>query len=366
MNCKKCGAEIGKGDVFCGSCGKKVTAEEPTFKPDKKKKIIIGAACTLAVIVLAIIVLLLLPPKEMNVEAGELAKVLYSEDENAIEEYRGVTLHVHGYLNRDTGGEEYALYTNENDGYVVTFTSEEPIDEEVGNESELVVTGEIVLVSEELSFWELEAVEIDVKDKVDRVYTVDSVGELIKDYDKYLKKEVTVTGIVKALDSNKIVIADIDREDKNIKLSGLSKTQTAKIALAYGTYRVTGKFNIKEDRAYIDVRDIELLMELDNPEENSEESSSDTSVTEFVGVYELKTAGLENYVGKMVSLCDLMLMDTEFGMPLLYDEVNDETMYLDGASEEDADYYNGEYVTVVGTVERGGEFGYYISIYSIW
>lgn len=27
MKCKKCGAEIEAGDIFCGSCGEKVDAE---------------------------------------------------------------------------------------------------------------------------------------------------------------------------------------------------------------------------------------------------------------------------------------------------------------------------------------------------
>ena len=32
MNCKNCGAEIGEGASFCGSCGMKIEAEQPAYE----------------------------------------------------------------------------------------------------------------------------------------------------------------------------------------------------------------------------------------------------------------------------------------------------------------------------------------------
>ena len=160
MKCKKCGAEIEAGDAFCGNCGEKADTENTSSveagtydeveivdntekKPKKKIKLIIGIAIA-AIVVIAAVALFASQPDEMDIEAGELAEVLLSEDEDAIKDYEGVTLHVHGYLNRDSDKDYYLLYTNAKDDVGVMFTSKEPLDEEVGNESELVVTGEIV------------------------------------------------------------------------------------------------------------------------------------------------------------------------------------------------------------------------------
>ena len=65
MKCKKCGAEIEAGDIFCGSCGEKVDAENTSSdevskydeaetaekKPKKKTKLIIGIVIAAVVVI---------------------------------------------------------------------------------------------------------------------------------------------------------------------------------------------------------------------------------------------------------------------------------------------------------------------------
>lgn len=320
MKCKKCGAEIEKGDVFCGSCGEKIdidniveddniydcveVVDNEENKSKKKTKIIVAVAIAAAVII-AIVAFFALQPKEIDIEAGKLGEILLSEDEAAIKEYEGATLHVHGYLNREREEEYYLLYTNIKDENVVMFTSKEPIAEDVGDESELVVTGKIAPMSEESSLWVLEAEAIDVKKKVERIYNVESVGELLTESDKYLNKKVMVPAVVMVAGSTDVVMADVEPKDENehVSLLGLSDTKIAKIGFNYGMYLVTGTFCLKNKKPSIDVEKIKLVTELDEPQ--TEEDDSDDDITPLGNVDRLIYYA-EDYSGKMVTAAGIL------------------------------------------------------------
>lgn len=366
MKCKKCGAEIEAGDVFCGSCGEKVDAENTSTdevstydeaetaekKPKKKTKLIIGIVIA-AVVVIAAVAIFTSQSEEMDIEAGELAEILLSEDEAAIKDYEGVTLHVHGYLNRDSDKDYYLLYTNAKDDAGVMFTSKEPLDEEVGNESELVVTGEIAPMEEGSSLWVLEAETIDVKKQVERIYTVESVSKLLKKSEKYLNKKVMLSGAILVAGSD-VAMVDVghEYEDKYVRLIGLSETKTAKVGSKYGMYTVTGTYYMEGSDPAVDVEKIELVSELDVPEEMQDSNSviEVDSPKELIDSY-------QKYDGKTVAVTGWVEAAGDSG----YLMGGDEPIELTNLTPQDIMDLYGGYTKFTGEFTRNGGI-YYLHV----
>lgn len=369
MKCKKCGAEIEAGDAFCGNCGEKADTENTSSveagtydevetvdntekKPKKKTKLIIGIAIA-AIVVIAAVALFASQPDEMDIEAGELAEVLLSEDEDAIKDYEGVTLHVHGYLNRDSDKDYYLLYTNAKDDVGVMFTSKEPLDEEVGNESELVVTGEIVPMEEGSSLWVLEAETIDVRKQAERIYSVESVSRLLKNSEKYLNKKVMLSGAVLVAGSDAAMV-DVghEYEDKYVRLIGLSETKTAKVGSKYGMYMVTGTYYMEGSDPAVDVEKIELVSELDVPEEMQESDSviEVDSPKELIDSY-------QKYDGKTVAVTGWIEAAGDSG----YLMGGDEPIELTNLTPQDIMELYGGYTKFTGEFTRNGGI-YYLHV----
>ena len=382
MKCKKCGTEIEAGDVFCGNCGEKIdiedtssveagtydgveTVEDKKDKPKRKTKLVIGIAITAAVVI-ALVAFFALQPKEMDIEAGELAKILLSEDEDVIKEYEGVTLHVHGYLNRDSDKDYYILYTNAKDDIGVMFTSKEPVDEEVGNESELVVTGKIAPMGEGSSLWILEAESIDIKKKAERIYDVESVSKLLKNSEKYLNKKVFVTGAVMVAGSDDVTMVDVGHEDKDkyIRLTGLSETKTAKVGSKYGMYMVIGTYYMEGSAPAVAVEKIELITELDVPESTTE-VDDDEDITRFNSVDELLNHA-DKYVGELVAVTGHL--DGVENTVILWNDEQTVSIYLENNSlESDLDTVNDwQYCHVEGRLKIRSNGDVAITVINIW
>lgn len=370
MKCKKCGTEIEAGDVFCGNCGEKIDVEDTSSveagtydgvgtvddkkdKPKRKTKLVIGIAIAAAVVI-ALVAFFALQPKEMDIEAGELAKILLSEDEDAIKEYEGVTLHVHGYLNRDSNKDYYTLYTNAKDDTGVMFTSKESVDEEIGNESELVVTGRIAPMEEGSSLWILEAESIDIKKKAERIYDVESVSKLLKNSEKYLNKKVFVTGAVMVAGSDDVTMVDVghEDEDKYVRLTGLSGAKTAKVGSKYGMYMVTGTYYMEGSAPAVDVEKIELITELDVPEEMQESDSviEVDSPKELIDSY-------QKYDGKTVAVTGWVEAAGDSG----YLMGGDEPIELTNLTPQDIMELYGGYTMFTGKFTRNGGI-YYLHV----
>lgn len=202
MYCENCGKEVLENERFCSSCGHKLITEaedladnnQKTTKAFKGKKIkwVIG-------IVIAIIVVCIAfsaaggGSEEYEFEADELAEIINNDD---AEQYYEKELHVHGVLYRHPAEEGlYALCKDTNDENGVLFTSES-LDEELGDGSEMMVTGYLGTSAGAPSMTVLMDTEIEVVKKEERVYSVGIIEDLLDDSGRYIGKKVCVVGCV--------------------------------------------------------------------------------------------------------------------------------------------------------------------------
>lgn len=196
-------------------------------------------------------------PEEVHIEASELNSILYSEK---LDEYFGDDLYVHGYLIRDEEMEEehsYILAGDKNDTEGLIFSCEEALEEDLGTGSELIVKGTLSREEGE-SAVTLVSTEIEVKEKILPIYEFKSVTALLKSANDVVNKRVCVKGTVDndSSDENKFNLMNGDGS-KVIALSDLSDKQ--KEDLTYGTYKITGKFYLKDGKATIDVEKTKLI-----------------------------------------------------------------------------------------------------------
>lgn len=202
MFCEKCGKEVLKNERYCTNCGYKIITElegannnnQKIAEPLKKKKIkwIIG-------IIVAVIVICIAfgvtggGTEEYDFEANELAEVINSGE---AEEYYEAVLHVHGILYRHPTEEGlYVLCKDADDENGIFFTSES-LDEELGDGSEMIVTGYLGTSEKAPSMTVLIDTEIKVVKKAERVYSVGCIEDLLNDSDKYIGKKVCAVGCV--------------------------------------------------------------------------------------------------------------------------------------------------------------------------
>lgn len=202
MYCENCGKEILANERFCSNCGHKLIAEvgnsndnnQGTIKTFKRNKIkwIIGAL--IAVIVICIVFGVVVGgSKEYEFEADELTAII---NNNEAEQYYEDVLHVHGILYRHPTEEGlYALCKDGDYENGVLFTSES-LDEELGDGSEVIVTGFLGTSERAPSMTVLIDTEIAVVKKAERVYPVGAIEDLLDDSGKYIDKKVCVVGCV--------------------------------------------------------------------------------------------------------------------------------------------------------------------------
>ena len=255
MKCKKCGCELNENDVFCAECGTKVEQTvEPSFtteakEPTKKKPmklILIGVVAVVCVI--AGILFLGDKPEDINMEAKELGAIIYTEE---IEEYYQDNLHVHGLLMNDpTQQDRYSLYSDDpedaENGFVFVFAEgvENTIGDSLGNGSELTVTGTLGHYTDSPSAAMLLVESVEIINKVEPVYNVGSVDELLANRQEYKGKRVCVVGQIDGVATS----AWIWNSDQTIpvKLNGMSGSIAYEDVADWTAAIVTGLFTVNE------------------------------------------------------------------------------------------------------------------------
>lgn len=226
MYCEKCGKEVLENERFCSSCGHKLIAKaedsadnnQEITKAVKGKKIrwVIG-------IVIAIIVVCIAfgaaggGSDEYEFEADELAEIINNGD---AEQYYEKELHVHGLLYRHPDDMRlYMLYKDNTGGNEVLFINES-IDEELGDGSEVIVTGFLGTSENWPSFTILKDTEVEVVKKAERVYSVGTVDELLDNSDKYIGKKVCVVGSVEGIGESVWLKCYYTENNSQIRLAG--------------------------------------------------------------------------------------------------------------------------------------------------
>lgn len=257
MICKKCGNEILEGDLFCGNCGEKVEQGESssvsstsaemsgTEKKSPVKLIIVGVV---AIVLIAVgIIFLGDKPEDIDMEAKALGEIIYTEE---AEEYYEDNLHVHGYLVNDPTQEgRYALYSEspedlESVVFIFADGVENTIGESLGNGSELIVTGTLGYYSDAPSAAMLLAKDVEVINKVEPVYNVGSVDELLANRQEYKGKRVCIVGPIDGV-ADSAWIWNFD-QTKLVRLNGMTGSVAFDAVEDWSAAIVTGLFTVNE------------------------------------------------------------------------------------------------------------------------
>lgn len=263
-------------------------------KPSKRKKkiifIILGVIVAAAILFVGICIFS--QPEDIDIEANKLGEILYTEEE---EQYYEDLLHVHGYLVRDTdidGVERYLLVSdldNIENGDGIIFSYKDGVDKELGDYSELIVTGTIGHPKDAPSLRVLIAESIKVIKKTDRIYQIDSVKALLDFKDDLLDHKVIISGLVDRASWKTVFITDDEDMEKSVLLKNIDSDYLADMPVGY--YIITGVVYLDKGNLAIDVDELELIEEYEYEDE----------VTEFDSPNEL-LADADRYDSKRIAI----------------------------------------------------------------
>lgn len=264
MFCKNCGKEIGNNDVFCQHCGAEVNPSEVEANSNvtvssaegKKKgkfKIVIGVVVVVVIAIAALFILGNDEPQDIEIEAGDLAVVMNTDDEK---QYYEDTLYVHGLLYRHPVDEGvYVLLQNENDenGVIFNYAS---VDEMLGDGSEVIVTGTLGYKEDNPSLTVLMATDIQVLNQEDRVYNVGTISELRGSSTEYVGKKVAVVGIVEMDIYDGGCWMWETSSDDSINLYGDIWEYPFETVAEWGAVTVIGTYGLDDYGGYITVEEV--------------------------------------------------------------------------------------------------------------
>lgn len=326
MVCPKCGKKVEEDDIFCQNCGykiKKKEIDETKLKDKRIRKKSIGIILFCLIIVITIIIGLIyleMQPKNIEMEADELAELI---DNGESAQYYGDNIKVHGFLYRSNSDDEYSrkiysLYSQDNPNYQLTFSVDEPIADDVGNGSEIIITGRLG----ELSSSGIEILivnDIDIQKKIENI-TLLEISELYDNIDDYLNKKVKVIGQIVITNTNGAYISD-EKLVKSIWIYGKSNAELYDIqkngpwCITEGTIKVVdGNYVIDVENIYTDDSLNYLNIQYDNVQVSTILTKADM------------------YIGKEVTVIGNLSMDLSEISPGVYEYVlydtSDQESYL--------------------------------------
>ena len=265
MKCNKCKCEVTEDEVFCHNCGCKIEEEvkeegqnvqadelQVQKKIMKKKAIRAIVIFTIGILIAIVIEFFYdMMPKDIDMNANELSKIIYEEDPK---KYSGDNLFVHGHLLRSSEEDNiYMLYTDNVEDFII-FTYEKGLDETIGDGSEITIQGKlgdlqdsgaVVLVGEDYS----------VQKKVEPIYKTSDLSEFCKSADKYVNKKVELWGKIIKTNSGSAYITDSDTLATSVWLYGISSQELVKFK--YGTWCIIqGTVSIDDNTISVNVENI--------------------------------------------------------------------------------------------------------------
>ena len=263
MFCQKCGNEISKEDTFCDKCGaevKKGEVKNKDKKPIKKNKILKIVLPLVLVIVCGLggIYYIGSQPQDYHMEADELAKIMLNEEE--MEKYYEDNLYIHGYIARNISVQNnlsaesnhmYSLYSENDQSNPLAFSYEKGLDDDIGSGSEVILKGTLGCLSES-KIPILLVKEIDIKNREEPIYPVGDLEDLVKVYDKYLNKKISVVGNLNYYYS---YILTNDDDSIQLVLNNVDEEQVKDVEDTTNCV-VVGKFYNKDGIATMDVETI--------------------------------------------------------------------------------------------------------------
>lgn len=287
--CESCGFGIDENDKFCQNCGSKVTndkkleeknvnlnknssnevekieneQEVEVPKSKKKRNLMILGIFVILVIVSVFLWKTLSQPKDIKIEASELASLILEEKE---EQYFSDNLFVHGYLVRDTrktnneDDEYYILVSDMNDvndeDKILIFNYDKGLEDSLGTGSEITIQGKIKTDKEGYSMGLLTVSKVEVHKKVEPIKEFESTTELISQSDKYLNKNVAVTGQLVITNMSGTYITDEKIVD-SIWLYGISSSELFDVQQRGEWCIVKGKLILDGSNLAIEVDTVE-------------------------------------------------------------------------------------------------------------
>lgn len=372
MKCVNCGTQVSENDVFCQNCGKKIERESTSIienknedivkeeekvsdKPNQQKK---GSSLGILLLVILAAVIYFMFPKTYSMEANELYKELFVEENT---KYQKGTLEVHGYLLLTNDPEVFCLASN----YVevgsqllgvdaIDFTWEN-YDNTLGSGSELTVKGKLADDGTTLI-----AEEIVIHKAVDPLLKVDSIDELLGNADYYLGKIIEVPARLTITNMNGSYISD-DYMVNVAWLYGISNQELADVYLEGSWCVVKGKLILDGSNYAIEVKDV-FQNEFTKEQNEISFYNSEHSV-------DMVFENPDKYIGKEFYLygpVEFILDETgsyyTYALTNYYEHMYgyDKFIEIDGNFYEDAGY-----ITAYGMLVQVGN-KYVFNIYSYW
>lgn len=382
MKCEKCGHKVNNEDMYCQNCGneikkseiheteinannvdKQANEKQVQFKKEektkdkqskKKTKIIVGTIIGFVIALIAIIAIFFMP-KDVEIEANELARLINSGEED---KYQADNLYVHGYLVRDTRenvtNEDKGYYTLvsdienwENSTDILVFIYEKELDDNLGTGSEVVIHGQL-RDSDTDSVGMLIAENIEIKRQVDPIYTLDF--EQLENTD-YIDKQVKITGRMIDLLGQGHVFSD-NELNYAVELKGLTDAEFANY-FKNGSYAtVIGK--LTDDKTI----KIDKILQ--------DESTKKLSYDYGISVSECYQSYFSN--GEEVTIHGIYLKNSFASVPYaVMDEETGQFIALTTFTESiDLDKYfeSEEQCVITGNISEGGT-GYILEVIAI-
>ena len=257
MICKKCGNKLEDEDLYCPECGTKINKNDNNIS----KKIIRKSKNKKILFILMFIIVACISgvgyffnqPKTINIEAEQLSKIINKKEEK---KYMGDNMVVHGYLQKVPYQKDYYLiYSKDNITDMVMFNVKNELSDDLGDGSEITVTGKLSKLSEADTIF-LEGNNIVIHEKKENVIDAGFTDDVIENANSYNNKKISVIGKLVITNMSGAYITD-EKIVNDIWLYGISNQELYEYHEGGPWVYVTGTFTMADGKCSIKVDKIE-------------------------------------------------------------------------------------------------------------
>lgn len=257
MICKKCGNELEDEDLYCPECGTKINKNDNNIskkiiRKSKNKKILF-ILMFIIVACISSVGYFFNQPKTINIEAEQLSKIINKKEEK---KYMGDNMVVHGYLQKVPYQKDYYLiYSKDNITDMVMFNVKNELSDDIGDGSEITVTGKLSKLSEADTIF-LEGDNIVIHEKKENVIDAGFTDDVIENANSYNNKKISVIGKLVITNMSGAYITD-EKIVNAIWLYGISNQELYEYHEGGPWVYVTGTFTMADGKCSIKVDKIE-------------------------------------------------------------------------------------------------------------